>query len=165
MTTVRLIAFGLFFLLLGVLVGWLFSGTKVTTTALSPDDQTQVVLVELNSYLDRNFAIRLGPSGAKPSLLETIFKSPDEGRPVGSERFIWSKDGRYILLVGRHFFVNGKARNMSGEYLYLLYHLPTKRIWCNASQTRAERFGFRELHAIEFTDPITEGKNEREPPD
>src|SRR4051812_8418418 len=76
--------------LAGMLVGWVvwlfWSGIagQVTTISLSLDDKTQAVLVE-RSFLniDRNFAVRLGPAGVKPTGLETVFTSPDEGKPVG----------------------------------------------------------------------------------
>src|SRR5215207_8625775 len=108
--------------LAGVLAGWIaksvavhFAGS-VTTTALSPDDQLQAALVEMQPrFIDRNFTVRVGAAGADPLSLEPVFESPDEGSPEGSERFIWSKDGEYVLLVGRHFAVDGTVRLRSGE--------------------------------------------------
>jgi hypothetical protein len=145
----------------GVLVGWAaksvaghFAGS-VTTTALSPDDQWRAALVETQPrFIDRNFTVRVGAAAADPLSLEPVFESPDEGMPVGSERFIWSKDAEYLLLVGRHFVVEGSARLRTGEELYLLHHVPTKRQWCNARQTRAERFGFPDLARIAFVEPL-----------
>lgn len=155
------------FILLGLTLGWMTrslmaaASGHVTVTSLSPDDQFQAVLAERSSFIDRNFVVRLGPPGTDTSKFETIFTSPDEGRPIGSERFIWSKDGTCLLLVGRHFFVEGSTRTQTGEDLYLLYHLPAKRLWCNARQSNAERFGFRELLAIEFTEPVSEAKPDK----
>ena len=99
--------------------------------------------------------MRVGRAGDDPNTLETIFRSPDEGRPIGSERFIWSVDGQYLLLVGRHFYVEGSVRLRTGEELYLLYHLPTRRLRCNARPAQSDRFGFSDLAGISFVEPLT----------
>jgi hypothetical protein len=159
--TLRRAFFGGLLLLVGIVVGRWLSTTRVTTTALSPDDKWQAVLVERGSYLDRNFDVRLGPTGGVSSSFVPIFSSPDEGRPIGSERFIWSKDSNYLLLVGRQFAVEGQTRMQTGEDLYLLYHLPTKRLLCNARQVSAQRFSFADLAKIEFTERVQETDSAR----
>ena len=51
----------------------------------------------------------------------TLYRSHDEGRPEGTERLIWSKDGTKLLLVGRHFFVKEDLFLDNGDQLYFLY--------------------------------------------
>ena len=55
----------------------------------------------------------------------TLLRSPDEGTAGrGSERLIWSKDGKpWLLLVGRHFFVRKDLFLDNGDQLYFLHHL------------------------------------------
>ena len=133
------------------------SDDRVTTTALSPNEELQAVLVEPFDKIafDRNFVIKIGKSGRNLDELESVFRSPDEGRPIGSERLIWSKDSQYLLLVGRKFFAHEDApRIKSGETLYLLIHVPSKRQWCNSRQGKFERFGFNDLASITFSETI-----------
>ncbi len=78
-----------------IAVMWLFSirADRTTDSSLSPDDSIRARLVEVGPTwdLDRNFVIRLG--FLRKDTTRTIFRSPVEGRPVGSDRFIWSGDG------------------------------------------------------------------------
>ncbi len=135
-----------------------------TTSLLSPDEKHLAELVEVpRGMIDRNFDVRLSTPGDVGSR-QVIFQSPDEGRRVGTERFLWSADGEYLLLLGKRFYVHDeRIRLATGEYPYLLYHLPTKRLWTNASQCRGiPRFGPGELKGIEFGEtlepaPSTEG--------
>ncbi len=124
---------------------------ETTTTLLSPDERTLALLVELPGFLDRNFDVRLRRRDDPKLVTETIFSSPDEGRPVGSERFIWSLDGEWLLLVGRHFCVKGSCRLTSGEDVYLLCNVPTGTTWSNAAQAADyEPFGAEKLVGIDF---------------
>ena len=104
----------------------------VTLVSLSPDDRLRVQLVEVSTWIDRNFQIRLErlPRGT----VETLFRSPDEGRPEGSERIVWSPDSRRFALLGRHFFVREGTPSRGGESLYLLCDVASGKLWCNASQ-------------------------------
>jgi hypothetical protein len=126
---------------------------QVTTTRLSPDELLRAVLVEYPypGFIDRNFQVRIEEvKGAS----RTIFRSPDEGRPTGSERFLWSRDGSRLVLLGKHFYVTEGVRLQNGEFLYLLYDFPTGRLWCNADQSRAPRFGESELRGYDFGEPL-----------
>jgi len=105
---------------------------QVTLTALSPDERLRVQIVEIPAMIDRNFELRIERLAEQST--QTVFRSPDEGRPAGSERIIWAADGSRFLLVGRHFYTNDAARLPSDEYLYLMYEVATGRIWCNATQ-------------------------------
>jgi hypothetical protein len=87
--------------------------------------------------VDRNFTIRL--ESRDEGEIRTVFSSPDEGMPEGTERFIWSGDSQYVLLVGSHFFVERSVAVGHSEQAYLLLHLPTKRVWCNSRQTSLPR--------------------------
>lgn len=108
----------------------------LTAQGLSPDDRYRAMLVEKLPgvpKLDRNFAIRLEELAS--GKISTIFDSPDEGIPIGSERFIWSKDSTYLLLTGRHFWsLTSDIPLRDGSQAYFLYHLPSNAGWCNATQ-------------------------------
>lgn len=138
-------------------------GDETTTQSLSPNEEYRVSLVEKSPafplVVDRNFSVRLATlnsDGHRMVADQTLFISPDEGKPVGSERFIWSKDSAYVLLVGRHFFLAEDISVVGGEQAYLLCHLPTKRIWCNSEQTktRYSALNVAKLREIEFTLPV-----------
>jgi hypothetical protein len=120
---------------------------RVTLVALSPDDTTRIWLVELAPRLDRNFELRI-ENLEQPGTMQTVFRSPDEGRPVGSERLLWSKDGRQLILVGRHFIVEPNAVLPNGEQLYLLYNLDTGEMRCNAKQAKYPRVTLDQARAL-----------------
>ncbi len=130
------ISLGLAFVL-GPLSTW-FSDTT-TTISLSPNEAYWIRLVErkpnLPIRIDRNFKIILETRANSQE--ELIFDSPDEGTPIGTERFIWSKDSDYVLLVGKHFFTEPPHIRISddGSEAYFLYHVPTRRKWYNTKQT------------------------------
>lgn len=89
-------------------------------------------MVEYPGRLDRNFYLRLHHVTGRTNA--TIFDSPDEGRPVGMERIVWSRDSSRLVLIGRHFFVGDAARLTNGEAIYLLYDIKSGSIRCNATQ-------------------------------
>ena len=134
-------------------------GNDTTTRSLSPDDVWRVSLVEISPKvnIDRDFTITLEElAHDRRPTQETLFKSPDEGRPVGSERFIWSKDSTYVLLVGRRFTVAQDIAVGNGEQAYFLYHVPSKRSWCNARQVNwLPAITPEILGAIDFVQPLT----------
>lgn len=105
-------------------------GERLTLISVSPDDSTRALLVEPRSFIDRNFEVRIQEEGKSPI---TIYRSPDEDKPAGSERIIWSRDGSQFMLVGRHFisrrFDDFKLKN--GEILYLMYNTKTKQMYCH----------------------------------
>jgi len=119
----------------------------VTLLSLSPDDKWRVQLVEghLPLAIDRNFRIRL--ESLVDGDVQEIFQSPDEGRPIGSERIHWSPDSKQFVLVGRHFYVHEGAQLPSGDALYLMYDLPSEKLSCNAKQqTTYEGFTLSDCH-------------------
>ena len=124
--------------------------STLTASAASPDGRMAVQLVDPDSFLDRNFSLRLRGSSW---WWRHIWLSPDEG-PPGGERFVWSRDGRYVLLVGPNFFALPESCLASGEYLYL--HLDTRSgaVRNNATQTRGPRFALADLAGVEFTAPL-----------
>ncbi len=106
-----------------------------TAGATSPDGRYRVELRELGRSIDRNFEVVLIDQQAATPTPCTIFTSPDEGAPPGTERFLWSKDSRAVLLVGKHFFTGEDDASSGGrERPYLLYDVVTESLWCNASQ-------------------------------
>ncbi len=117
----------------------------VTTSSVSPDGRYRVSLIETSPDLsvDRNFALTL--TDLKTGAVSRIFESPDEGRPPGTERFVWSAGGDAFALFGRHFVADKEFVLASGECFYLLYHVPTAKLWCNASQSHENRMPISEL--------------------
>jgi hypothetical protein len=89
-------------------------------------------MVEHLGRLDRNFYLRLHRVADKT--VATLFDSPDEGRPVGTERIVWSRDSSQFVLLGRHFVVAEPAQFTNGESLYLLYDTKSGKLRCNATQ-------------------------------
>jgi hypothetical protein len=135
----------------GVLATWaVFSSRspeRVTLVSPSPDDKTRVRRVELPHLIDRNFELRIENVDA-PGNVRAVFRSPDEGRPEGSERVLWSGDGRKFILLGRHFYVESSAALPSGEQLYLLFDLDTGELRCNATQSNAPRVTLDQARAL-----------------
>jgi hypothetical protein len=135
---------------------WFTEGCgSVTTSRLSPDETTRASLVESTPSwtLDRNVSVRLEELARGGSV--TIFRSPDEGKPPGTERLIWSRDGTKLLLVGRHFFVKEDLFLDNGDQLYFLHDRTSGKAWSNS----AANTGFPPLKAelvngIEFTEPV-----------
>jgi hypothetical protein len=134
-----------------------------TTQSLSPDEGYRITLVEIKPNtplrIDRNFKLLLATldtEDKRETNKDTLFRSPDEGKPIGSERFVWSRDSTYVLLVGKHFFVAGDLAVGNGEQAYFLYHLPSKRSWCNSKQasgTQGQLTG-EQLREIDFVQPV-----------
>lgn len=121
----------------------------VTVTSLSPDDQFRVTVVELPKWIDRNFEVRLEKFGSRQ--VRTLFSSPDEGGPIGSERLVWSVDGSCFLLLGRHFYISDKGKLAGGDQAYLMVDVLSGQVWCNARQQRHyPEFGIAELQAVRW---------------
>ena len=81
--------------------------------------------------------------------------SPDESPTgIGSERFLWSKDSKRLLLVGKCFWVREGVQLESGEFLYFLYDVPSGQVWCN-SDHRGPPFGPNELAGYDFGESLT----------
>ncbi len=124
----------------------------VSLESVSPDGKNKVRLVELPVF-DRNFQVHLIQQGVSTNI---IYSSPDEGRPVGTERVVWSKDSDYFVLVGKHFTVTKEYKRPNGEQLYLLYQLSAKKLWSNALQANHAKFTSAELAGIVFTENLGE---------
>ena len=138
----------------GRVVDW-FSAKEVTTSRLSPDETSRVRLVDFRAHLlDRNFSISLErlETGTRVDLLPW---SPDEGEPRGTERFVWSKDGTKVLLVGRHFFVRDDLMLDNGDQAYFLHDLKADRSWINSSQDeRLPALTAYLIAGVEFIEPV-----------
>lgn len=140
-------------LLLGIACAIGGGCTKVSLRSRSADGKVEVEMLENGVGLDRNFRLRLRDlsTGAKT----IIFLSPDEGRPSGTERIIWTRDGGQFLLIGRHLFVNAEAAMANGDRLYLWYDVKTKRLCCNArQQTQYPIFSPSEVASQEWAEPL-----------
>ena len=138
-------------LLVGILLGAILEYSRpVTLVSLSPNDRYQVQLIESNSFIDRNFELRL--EDLENNSWTTLFRSPDVGGPIGSERIIWSRDSSRFVLLGRHFdSTRGVPLLENGEIVYLMYDIPSMRLWCNSVQQRDyPGFGMEEIDEFEW---------------
>ena len=131
---------------------------RVTTCRLSPDETLRVWLVDLHiHYLDRNVSVRLERLGKQGwhEMITLLRSSPDEGRLAGTERFIWSRDGTKILLVGRHFFVRDDLMLANGDQMYFFHDLTTGRSWINSeSGTSFPALTAAQIAGVEFTERV-----------
>ena len=129
-------------------VGAVLSLSTVTTAATSPDGTLRAEIVDRRvNFLDRNFRLRIVDAAGKATV---VFTSPDENpRGVGHDRLLWSRDSRRLLLVGRNLWVRDEAKLKSGESLYLLYDVPSGRVWCTSDQS-GPPFGEEELAGYDF---------------
>jgi hypothetical protein len=123
------------FLLLWAVVDW-EGMTLITTELKSPDGRMTLRVLDRARSAGRNFRVALLREGVRKP--EFLYVSPDEGRLAGTERFIWSVDGRYAVLVGRHFSVGPECEMASGESLYLLIDAANGVVMgCNAKQSES----------------------------
>jgi hypothetical protein len=105
--------------------------------------------------MDRHFNVVLRDSRANGETL--LFKSPDEGG-AGTERFAWSRDSRYFVLIGKNSGIETNApltrynsAYNADEYAYLLYDTSERRLFCNASQDLTfPRFSIADLASKNF---------------
>ncbi len=130
-------------------------GSETTTSRLSPDETLRARLVEYAPSRGLNRQIEVQIDSLIDGTSTRIYGSPDEGRPEGTERLIWSKDGKWLLLVGRHFFVKEDLFLDNGDQLYLLYNVPLRKSWNNSAFSK-ELSGLKPnlIDGIEFTEPI-----------
>lgn len=118
-------------------VGAYFFGDATTAESLSPAGTRTVLLQEARlPNVDRNFWIVLRDETTSPPTSTVVFRSPDEpGSSSRNDRFIWSSNGRYVLLVGDKFFVKTPPLlTAQGETVYLMLDTQTGAIWCNSDQ-------------------------------
>lgn len=131
--------------------GCLDFSRPVTVSSLSPDDSLRVSVVERTGFLriDRNFDVWLEKVTSGQSRI--VFRSPDEGKPIGSERVVWSADGSRFLLLGRHFDITDRGKLSTGEQAYLMMDVQTGQLWCNASQqAHYPGFGVQDLRPVKW---------------
>ncbi len=134
----------------------------ITLESTSPSGEFSVVLEErrMPFTVDRNIYVVL--RNEKTGEPKQILLTPDEARPPGTERILWSRDGNHFLLVGTKFYTKHDLTLETGEIAYLLYHIPTERVWHNSRQMSSSReLAPTTLDNIDFTEPL----NIREPED
>lgn len=138
---------------------------SVTLISFSPDEAVRVHMVEVGVWIDRNFHVRLERRNrCEADSMRTVFRSPDEGRPVGSERVVWSDNSTRFVLLERHFKVNDGARLADGEVLYLMYDVTTNELRCNAIQQSEYRaFTLWDLPPMRWGGPPREGDDSIDP--
>jgi hypothetical protein len=133
------------------------SGPSLTISKAAPNSS---FLVELwdeprGFNIDRHFKVIL--RDRRTNAETVLFKSPDEGAP-GTERFAWSRDSRYFVLIGKNFGIETNApltrynsSYKADEYAYLLYDTSEKRLFCNANQDETfPRFWINDLATKNF---------------
>ena len=129
---------------------------RTTITRLTPDEKARALLAGTDwpSQPYRIVVIRLeAPLGQEP---RTLYKSREQGLPAGTERLIWSRDGTWLLVVGRHFFVNEDLFLENGDQLFFLHHQPTGRSWSNETGEKdVPPLTPEQIQGIEFTEPVT----------
>lgn len=160
----------LLLLLIGVGIGFvaarMLPHEETTLSRLSPNDRYRVRLIEpprLPFYIDRNFELRI--EDLETGSIRTIFRSPDEGRPEGSEQVIWSLDSSRFILIGRHYSMVHEDQLPGGLQLYLLYDIESGRLWCNSRQQSAHPpFSLDDLLATPWEIPLP-GTDTGNPPD
>ena len=137
-----------------VLLLRLIAGVSVVTaSAVSPDGRMVVQLADRGTFMfDRNFDVRLRRYG----LWRHVWTSPDESLPHG-ERFLWSRDGRHVLLLGAKLFATVDSCLASGEFMYLHLDTQTGEVRANTPQRRGPRFALADLAGIEFAEPLVPG--------
>jgi hypothetical protein len=130
---------------------------RLTLTSLSPDERLRVNLVEApGNFIDRNFDLRLEQVDGRAT--KTLFRSPDEGRPEGSERIVWAADSSRFVLVGRHFDAGDAPRLSTAETLYLMCEVATGRLWCNSRQQQQfPPFSLQDLEGVEWEQSLAPG--------
>jgi hypothetical protein len=148
---------------LGLVFLMIRRGPFVSAASPSPDGATTAEIFEQTAWIDRNFQVRLKTYwlGLIPRH-RVIFRSPDEGDPP-SERLLWSKDGRYLLLVGKQVSPTNRECLSSGEYLYLLYDGQSNLVTANTNVPALEGVSFRlgftlaDLAGMDFGEPLVPG--------
>lgn len=148
---VSLAAWFLYFL---VFIRPLVRESRVSTAAISPDGRVVAEIFEPGGFMaiDRNFIVRLNREGRYTD----YFRSPDEGRPP-AESLLWSKDGRYLLLLGTRktlYTVRNEACLSSGECLYLLVDTDKGVVYANTRDGSNARV-FRNSHSIRNPRPFS----------
>jgi hypothetical protein len=125
---------------------------QVALVSLSPDDNWQVRLIDHMPWVDRNITMELVDLSDHSAA--TIFYSPDEDYPIGSERIVWSPDSSRFVLLGRHFtFCPESCRLPTGEIAYLLYDLRSRTLRCNSQQQTFPPFKVEELDWVPGAGP------------
>jgi hypothetical protein len=117
-------------------------------------------LIELDGdyRMDRNFEVVLEETKHSPPLRRVIFSSPDEGLPIGTEQFIWSRDSQHLLLIGQKFYYASGTPKVGDDRLYLLLDLQPERLRCNASQqTKHLPFVIEDVVGIEWAEEKFQG--------
>lgn len=126
-----------------------FTESEVFIRLISPDQKYEAVLTSNKKIQDPHLILLL--RNRSTGLVRKVFETPDEGAPVGTERLIWNRNGKWLLLVGREFYVNDEAVLPSGELLYLLYNVETRELLCNSNQQNDYKpFGIEELNGLGF---------------
>ncbi len=122
----------------------------VSVAARSPDGTAVAEVYETDWLVDRHVRVRVKTLwlGVIP-VRRVVFHSPDEGAR-GGERLVWSRDGRYVLLLGPRLFGTPDGCLASGEVLYLLVDTGTWAVVSNSSRPLLPRFSLQDLAGLDF---------------
>ena len=153
----------------GVLATWVGASTitggmpHVSVSSRSPDGTVVADIYETDWLVDRHFQVRLTRYwlGIIP-VRRVVYSSPDAG-PRGGERFLWSRDGHHLLLIGPHLFGIPDACLSSGDMLYLLVDGRTGATASNQYRTDLgyPRFWLHDISAMDFDINLTPGTWDR----
>lgn len=126
--------------------------SSVGVSQVSPDQKYVASFKELPGF-DRSFQVLVAGNNST-SLPKIVYTSPDEGRPVGTERFIWTTNSEAFLLVGSHFFTRTNLKTKNGQSIYLFYNVVSGELRSNASQNVLPGIDAAELRKLFWREEV-----------
>lgn len=112
-------------------------------SSVSENGAHRVTIVE-KRHSPRRFEIWL--ERVKDGYKTNIYRSPHETPGFGTERIVWRDDHSQFVVIGRNLFVNNPPI-VPMETLYLLYDLPTGKLWCNSIEGNHRPFSETNIQA------------------
>jgi hypothetical protein len=142
--------------LAGWVLGRMFApSAAITVTRLSPDETLRALVVEIHPGTNGDRVIEVRLESLVDGSSRVLFRSPGIGGPPGTEQLIWSADGHFLLLTGRHFFVKANLFLEGGDQAYLLVEASTGKTWLNtAERSDHPPLTQEQLKSILFTEPL-----------
>ncbi len=127
-------------------------------TAHSPDGTKEALLYTNTWGIDRNTRLTL----KEPILYglcdryRAVYTGPDwaDDEVTGSERILWSKDGKHLLVLRPGIAEGGKLYITTGESVYLWYSLEAGK-----RASTMPNLSFADLAPIDFTEKVEKGED------
>jgi hypothetical protein len=126
----------------------------ISLSSRSPDGKAKVKIIENPRNLDRNYSIAVYEGTSN----WICFMSPDELRPP-SEHIFWSSDSSAFCVVSKSGLVDPSIDIGNSFYLYMLYDIKERRIWCNSTQTNLPHFTLKHLQKYHIYPTATNYKS------